>query len=550
MRAIFIIILCSFIAGCFPSKISPFIDEKPAFPLINNSVIFLEQELTKGKNFNPILIFTSALNNGIRIKRDGNSYKADGLLPSSKSIENGSFVLRFFPLPKNKDHYLIEISSTNKKQTGQFVTFLARITNHTIQIYDFEPVEKLPKLSSEFTAFNGNITNSLSAKEQIFDISSRFLDRPELHEASRNFPLNLDLIILDPVTDKLMISSLFDKSKSSVAKEKEKITEREVKNRQIKLINSAKKKRLNGDYIGSIKDYTTYLKDNPSDKNALRGRLQAYEFSDQIDLAYKDYDTLIALFPDDTSFLFDKGFRQYLEKDYSDAIETLNRLINHPNRSYRSFSAKEYRALSFAGLGRFDQALAEFAQMLETAPNSFKFLRHISDIYKEMGDTSNAIAYLTKAIDSGVGSEDYKVNFALRDRARLYESLELYRNAVADWSTIISTGQIGDNYTEYHYRGESYTKLGDLQYAINDFTFVLDRVEDKWDLSRSFWSRGYAYILLENYAAAVNDYNAYIELVDSNSSAFNNRGYAYRKLGKDILANADFERAKALEKNN
>jgi tetratricopeptide (TPR) repeat protein len=62
-------------------------------------------------------------------------------------------------------------------------------------------------------------------------------------------------------------------------------------------------------------------------------------------------------------------------------------------------------------------------------------------------------------------------------------------------------------------------------------------------LSSAYNNRGVAYRLKANYALAIDDFNEAIRLVPKNANAFNNRGVAYRNLGDLDRAIADYDQA-------
>lgn len=59
-----------------------------------------------------------------------------------------------------------------------------------------------------------------------------------------------------------------------------------------------------------------------------------------------------------------------------------------------------------------------------------------------------------------------------------------------------------------------------------------------------------AYASLEQYKKAIADYSKVIELDPNDASAYNNRGYALGKLGKEKEAQSDYKKAKTLQREN
>ncbi len=544
MRALVSVLLCLFLAACFPTKVSPFSDAEPVFPIPDNAVLFLEQKIEPGPNFNPVTMVGAAFNDGVRFVRDGATYRVEGLAESASLPKDAATMrIRFFSLPSLDDYYLAELSNQPANQPVTYLTVMAGIAGETVRIYLLNPANLPPELLEEFKSFSAGTAAPDQLKQQIVAISSRLFDLPDFRDPASNFEIE----ILDPRNDAKQIDVLRTAAGKNAQQQQQANAARLNKQKAKALLNAAKDKYSASDYAGAIADYTAGLKLDPDNKDILVGRARAYERTDQHELAYKDYDQLNALFPDDPEYLYEKGFRQFLEKDYLDAIETLTVVVNHPNASFRALRAQSYRAQSLAGLKRFDEAFADFALILKQSPNDFDVLQNMSETYEKMGDPDNAIAYLGKAIDDGVGAEDYEITIALRERARLLRGAGRHDEAVADFSAVIKRSEPGTNLTSYGNRGKSYIELGALQKALEDFTYAITHADNNWTRKDSLWSRGYAYILAENYEAAINDYSAYIALDDTSATAFNNRGYAYRKLGKNSLADADFARAEALK---
>jgi tetratricopeptide (TPR) repeat protein len=63
---------------------------------------------------------------------------------------------------------------------------------------------------------------------------------------------------------------------------------------------------------------------------------------------------------------------------------------------------------------------------------------------------------------------------------------------------------------------------------------------------QTYFDHGRADFLWKNYDEAISDYTKVISLDARSAEAYYNRGLAYRQLGKDAQAQADFKKAKQL----
>lgn len=98
----------------------------------------------------------------------------------------------------------------------------------------------------------------------------------------------------------------------------------------------------------------------------------------------------------------------------------------------------------------------------------------------------------------------------------------------------------GDNLSTAHfYRAEAYSRQGNPELAIADFT----RSNEYFAHPTNNYKRGDEYLKLELYEEAIADYSYVIEKLPSHFSARNNRGVAYWRTNRLELAIADFDQA-------
>jgi protein O-mannosyl-transferase len=92
----------------------------------------------------------------------------------------------------------------------------------------------------------------------------------------------------------------------------------------------------------------------------------------------------------------------------------------------------------------------------------------------------------------------------------------------------------------YNNRGNVYNKLGQYQYAIEDYN---QAIRLKRDYAEIYSNRGNAYAKFGQYQRAIEDYNEAIRLKSNFVYAYNNRGVAYLCQGNQKLGCPDVQKA-------
>ncbi|MBN1364684.1 MAG: tetratricopeptide repeat protein [Syntrophaceae bacterium] len=92
----------------------------------------------------------------------------------------------------------------------------------------------------------------------------------------------------------------------------------------------------------------------------------------------------------------------------------------------------------------------------------------------------------------------------------------------------------------YYNRGNAYIKLNQYQRAIEDFNNVILL---KPDCAAAYYNKGTAYYKINQYQRAIEDFNNVIILQPDYVEAYNNRGLAYGRLANFHRAIADFNKA-------
>ena len=67
------------------------------------------------------------------------------------------------------------------------------------------------------------------------------------------------------------------------------------------------------------------------------------------------------------------------------------------------------------------------------------------------------------------------------------------------------------------------------------------------DYAHAYYNRGYSFFNHSRYEEAITDYDRVIEITPDDGSAYQNRSFAYKKLGQLDKAKADCDKAKSLK---
>ena len=217
-------------------------------------------------------------------------------------------------------------------------------------------------------------------------------------------------------------------------------------------LDSGYSKLIDGDYNGSIIDFTKAIETDDYGPKAYIFRARAKDSLKDYDEAIRDLGFAIALYPEPyTIRSFDK---------YNDSIN------NTEKRSFGNELAAIYlkRAELRSLLNYNNSAISDYNKILELNPNkntlAFTY-NNRARLKHKLEDYEGAILDYTKAIEINTNNGDYYFNRALSKRF-----LEDYKGAILDCAKAIEINpNDGDAYS---IRGFSKMKLGDISGACAD----------------------------------------------------------------------------------
>ena len=154
--------------------------------------------------------------------------------------------------------------------------------------------------------------------------------------------------------------------------------------------------------------------------------------------------------------------------------------------------------------------------------------------------TSRRIDYFNKALRLNPNLAE-----AYEKRAILYYFQRRYNRAIQDYTRVIALWP--DNLEAYRIRGMAFLRKGELDLAINDFNHALE-LDPK--LVSAYSYRAEAYRLKGMTENAIRDASRAVNLkgdLRAIANAYATRAKIYQQLGRDDLAEADFEKSYELD---
>lgn len=170
------------------------------------------------------------------------------------------------------------------------------------------------------------------------------------------------------------------------------------------------------------------------------------------------------------------------------------------------------RGFYFTRQKRYDEALADFAKGAQLDPKSGGYAYGAGDVYYARGEYKHAIERFSEAIRI-----DPTVTTYYASRGSAHNHTAKYKEAYADYDKALQIG------------------------------FPIPIPEET---ARLHMGRGFASLNLRNYRRAIDDFDLVLKVVPRASNALGWRGNAYRQLGKNDLAIADYKAALVLDRDN
>ncbi|MCL4302451.1 MAG: tetratricopeptide repeat protein [Anaerolineae bacterium] len=190
----------------------------------------------------------------------------------------------------------------------------------------------------------------------------------------------------------------------------------------------------------------------------------------------------------------------------------------------------------------YQGAIKIFDEILSTDPKNALAYNARGSAYLDLKDYDKAVADYTKAIEL-----ETLLPHAYYNRGRAYTLLKKYDNALAD---LQHSAQLLP--AEFGYRangniGLIYHQQGEYARALDAFATAISFDDSKAD---TYYLRGETYTAMENYEAAINDYQAALSRFPNYNQAYQGLGYASYKIGHFAQAQETLNKALEISSNS
>ncbi len=193
---------------------------------------------------------------------------------------------------------------------------------------------------------------------------------------------------------------------------------------------------------------------------------------------------------------------------------------------------EEYKTYNLQGQehlknGAYDDAIFNFQKALELNPNDATEYKNLGLAYSQKGDTTVAMDYLNKAIesDSTLASAYYNrgtLNYTDDSSGKVKNKL-----ALADYNRSIELDST--QFDAYYSRGLVYTQLKDFNKALADFTRAIALNPDNYE---TYVKRGNTYSLKTEYVLALGDYDKALDIKPFSSQIYIKKAEVYMEMGQ------------------
>jgi len=260
--------------------------------------------------------------------------------------------------------------------------------------------------------------------------------------------------------------------------------------------------------------------------------------SDDNEGAVRAFARAVALSPDDYEPARGLGWAYRSVNDYENAIAAFSSAIGQTTDTEQLIDLYEGRGLSYMDLSNSEEAVKNYDEALEVAPDNPTLLSQRGWAYYIGGQAEPAIDDFSKAIELGV--DDVRVYL---QRAMAYRALGNYDSALADLNTAIDKDEnFLDALVE---RADLNTNYGnDYQTALTDITKAIELNPGNAD---HYILRGWIYMGLDDKDRAIASFSRAIELYPQVTYVYTARAQAYRNMGDPEKAIADYDSALALD---
>lgn len=223
---------------------------------------------------------------------------------------------------------------------------------------------------------------------------------------------------------------------------------------------------------------------------------------------------------------FELGKNLMVLSKWADAAKEFEKVLKkEPNNPDALFN----KSLCHYFLYEYDTAMIEMNKLIKIAPN----IPDVNNLYGliklKKQDTATAIEYFNKAIKL-----DSKFTEAYLNRGKVYLEKKQLDKAYADLTKALELDTL---------KPEIYFQLARTEHLLEKYSDALKHftlaMEFGYTSSDVFMRRANTYFKLEDYDKAIKDYTRVIHWEPLHALAYNNRSFAFEKIGDTLHARQD-----------
>jgi predicted ATPase len=215
---------------------------------------------------------------------------------------------------------------------------------------------------------------------------------------------------------------------------------------------------------------------------------------------------------------------------YDQAVASYTEVITHRRNYYRVY---QHRGRVYFDWKKYDLALADYDQAIKLEPASATSFYLRALLYHRQNQKDAALADFTHAIEL---DPDHFASY--RERGRIYAERKRFREAIADYTRALEAKPTSAR--TYLLRANLHRRLEQYDQAIADFT---EATALKPNYYLAYRDRGRVYVAIEAYCEGITDFTRAIALRPDLAFPLVLRGIAYRHQKKFSAALADFNQA-------
>ena len=331
-------------------------------------------------------------------------------------------------------------------------------------------------------------------------------------------------------------------------------------------IDQGKAEYHRGNYDAAIYLFNEAIELNPDNEYLYNDRGLCYVAVGDTDLAIPEFSKAIELNSDCVEAYYNRGLAYFEAKEYENAIANYTTAIGLLDDPDKLIDAYYNRGLAYNKLFHYHskpftpehnesyrKALADFDKVLELDPEYA--LAHAAKggaIYR-YGEFENAVTEYDKALESedlivakvgslGLAEVYYSKARTLKQMPeQAYEAISAFEKAREvgldpEWER-----------RSFTHQAPVHKRLGEYNKALQIYNEVTElprfKVETGWVISSVYFNRGTCYYVLEEYDAAISDFNRVLNKTPFEAHGHKYLGIIYSKIGDEARAKQEFEKA-------